>query len=84
MIDDILTVTWKERRELFRYEGRRVQVIIVLLMPLLLAIQAPLSAGLDWVHGYDSLMYAAIIPVFLVGTTIPDSFAGERQRHRPR
>jgi len=52
-----------------------------LLSPAFLAIYLPWEAGQDWVEGYVSLILAAIIPVLLVSLTIPDSFAGERERH---
>jgi ABC-2 type transport system permease protein len=33
------------------------------------------------VDGFLSLLLAAVIPIILVGITIPESFAGERERH---
>jgi ABC-2 type transport system permease protein len=81
MKDDILTVMWKERKSLFRFRGRRSQALLSLLSPVFLAIYLPWEAGQDWVEGYVSLILAAIIPVLLVGIIIPDSFAGERERH---
>jgi ABC-2 type transport system permease protein len=81
MLDDILTVMWKERRALFRYQGRRSQAVMVVLSPVMLAIYLPWDAGVVWVERPVSLLIAAIVPVLLVGITIPDSFAGERERH---
>ena len=80
MKDEILTVMWKERKSLFRFQGRRSQALLSLLSPVFLAIYLPWEAGQDWVEGYVSLILAAVIPVILVGITIPDSFAGERER----
>jgi ABC-2 type transport system permease protein len=46
-----------------------------------LAIVFPLQMGADWVRGGFAIMMAGIVPLLLVGTTIPDAFAGERERH---
>ena len=52
-----------------------------LLTPVILAIYMPWDAGPRWVEGPPSLLIAALIPIILVGIAIPDSFAGERERH---
>jgi len=81
MKDDILTVMWKERKSMFRVKGRRSQTLLTMLSPLFLAIYMPWSTGVDWVDRSMSLLLAIIVPFILVGITIPDSFAGERERH---
>jgi ABC-2 type transport system permease protein len=81
MKDDILTVMWKERKAMFRVKGRRSQALMTMLTPLILAIYLPWSIGVDWVDRSMSLVVAFIVPFILVGITIPDSFAGERERH---
>ena len=81
MIDDILTVMWKERKEMFRNQDSRSRFLMVLLAPLLMAIIFPLQAGPDWVEDLDSVFIAVFAPIILVSITIPDSFAGERERH---
>ncbi len=81
MKDDILTVMWKERKAMFRTQGRRGQTIMTLLSPLFLAIFFPWQIGADWVEASMSVMLAALVPFILVGITIPDAFAGERERH---
>jgi len=81
MIADILTVMWKERKGMFRYRGSRTRFLMVLLAPVLMAIIFPLQAGPDWVERLDSVFIAVFIPIILVSITIPDSFAGERERH---
>jgi ABC-2 type transport system permease protein len=81
MKNDILTVMWKERKGLFRVRGRRAQALIAMLSPLLLAIYMPWEAGVAWVERGMSLLVAFVVPLILVGITIPDSFAGERERH---
>jgi ABC-2 type transport system permease protein len=81
MLDDILTVMWKERKELFHYRGSRTWFLVTLLAPVAMAIAFPFAAGPDWVEGFISVLLSAFIPIILVAITIPDSFAGERERH---
>jgi ABC-2 type transport system permease protein len=81
MRQDILTVIWKERKGLFRYRGSRTRFLLVLLSPLLLATVFPLQAGADWGDGPLPVLLSAVVPIVLMGITIPDSFAGERERH---
>jgi ABC-2 type transport system permease protein len=81
MKDDILTVMWKERKGMFRVKGRRSQTLLTMLSPLFLAIYLPWSAGMEWVDRSLSLLLAIVVPFILVGITVPDSFAGERERH---
>jgi len=81
MKDDILAVMWKERKAMFRVQGRRTQTLLTMLSPLLLSIWLPFETGLDWLERSMSLLLAFIVSFILVGITIPDSFAGERERH---
>ncbi len=81
MKEDILTVMWKERKGLFRIRGRRAQALLAMFSPVLLAIYLPLQEGARWVEGPLSVLLAFIAPLILVGMSIPDSFAGERERH---
>lgn len=81
MKDDILTVIWKERKGLFRVRGRRTQALLAMFSPVLLAIYFPLQEGACWVESPLSLLLAFVAPLILVGISIPDSFAGERERH---
>ena len=46
----------------------------------MVAIYVPLQMGRDWVDSPGSL-FCLIVPLMLVGMTIPESFAGERERH---
>jgi ABC-2 type transport system permease protein len=52
-----------------------------MLSPLLLATVFPLQAGKDWGTSPLPVLLAAVVPIVLMGITIPDSFAGERERH---
>lgn len=80
MLQDIATVIWKERKSLLRMKSRRFQLVMVLLSPLFLSIWLPWDTGLPWATGFASLMIALLVPLLLVGISIPDSFAGERER----
>jgi ABC-2 type transport system permease protein len=81
MLGDILTVMWKERKGLLRVRGRRMQALLAMFSPILLAIYFPLQEGADWVESPLSMLLAFVAPLILVGISIPDSFAGERERH---
>ena len=81
MLDDILTVMWKECRTLFRSRASRSRLPLMLLSPVLLSTMIPYNWGPDWVEEFPSLIIAVIVPALLVGVMIPDSFAGERERH---
>lgn len=81
MIGDMLTVIWKERKGLFVSRGSRLRAMLNLFIPVLLvAIYIPWNEGPGWVTSPVALT-ALMIPTLLVSTTIPDSFAGERERH---
>lgn len=82
MIADILTVMWKEGKGLFRYQGSLRTVLLNLLVPVgMLGVFLPWQEGRDWVSSPLALIGAGLIPALLVGMKIPDSFAGERERH---
>ena len=82
MLGDIWTVMWKERKGLLRIRGSRTRALLTLLVPILMiAIVAPLQLGREWVDGAWSLVGALFVPMILIGITIPESFAGERERH---
>jgi ABC-2 type transport system permease protein len=81
MADDILTVMWKEAKGMFRYRGSRSRFLLMLLSPVLLATVFPLQAGVDWLHEVPALLLAGVVPMILVSVMVPESFAGERERH---
>lgn len=81
MLDDILTVMWKESKSMFRYRGSRSRFLLVLLSPILLATVFPWQWGPDWVEEIPSVILSMVVAVILVGITVPESFAGERERH---
>jgi len=82
MIADILTVMWKEWKAVFGSRGSRTKAALTLLIPVVgLAIYLPLQIGRALVEGPWSLLVSVFIPMMQVGMTIPESFAGERERH---
>jgi ABC-2 type transport system permease protein len=81
VLRDIVPVMWKERKGLFRLRGRHTKYFLNLLTPLVLAIMQPLRDGPEWVAQEGSVVLAAISAMLLVFITVPDSFAGERERH---
>lgn len=82
MTADILTVMWKERKGLLKQRGSRLRALWVLLVPaIMLGILLPWQEGYGWIEGYWSLIGSVFIPLLLVSTVIPESFAGERERH---
>jgi ABC-2 type transport system permease protein len=81
VLDDIVTIMWKESKSMFRYQGSRSRYLLVLLSPILLATVFPWQWGPDWVAEIPSVILSIVVAVILVGITIPESFAGERERH---
>jgi len=78
---DILTVMRKERKGLLRPRGSRIKGYIMLGMPALLALLMPLQIGEEWLSTPFSLLISVMVAWLVVSMTIPDSFAGERERH---
>jgi ABC-2 type transport system permease protein len=81
MMKDIRTMIWKENKSLFRRKASRSNLLRIIAAPALLAFVFPISWGPDWVGDFPALIIAFIAPAVLVGVMIPDSFAGERERH---
>lgn len=81
MMTDIWTVMWKERKGLLWTRGSRWRAILSPLIAFaMVAIYFPLQTGRDWVDSPVAL-FCLIVPLLLAGMTIPESFAGERERH---
>jgi len=80
MIQDILTVMWKERRSFFQVRGSRTRFFMILFSPLAFVTWGPWRAGAHWFSEMSPLL-AGLIPVLMVGITVPEAFAGERERH---
>ncbi len=82
MTADLLTVLWKDSRGLFRVQGSRSRALLTILVPvIMIGIVLPLQMGEDWLTTAWPLMASIVIPLITVGTSIPEAFAGERERH---
>ena len=82
MLADILTIIWKEWKEIFLARGnRRSGLTSVLIVIGLLGIFFPLQNGLDWINNPLLPLTWSWLPVFWAIGIVTDSFAGERERH---
>ncbi len=82
MIVDIWTVMCKEWQELLhQQQSIRKTVLVWLATIALIAIFSSWLTGRDWVETRISFGFWILLPSLLVWATIPDSFAGERERH---
>ncbi len=81
MIEDILTVMWKERKTILRGRAISSKFLQILLFPIILNTVFPITWGPDWVTDFPPLLSAIIIPALLLAVMVPDSFAGERERN---
>ena len=79
---DVLTVAWKEWRELILLGGgpRGGRVSLVILLGVF-GVFLPLQSGADWVTSPATMFYWGWLPLMLVAGAVADSFAGERERH---
>jgi ABC-2 type transport system permease protein len=81
MFNDILSVVWKERKSQFRVRGSRLRFLMMLFSPLLLGTIFPITWGPEWLIQLPPLVVATITSVILVAVMVPESIAGERERH---
>ena len=82
MRQDLLTVIWKERQGLLYSRGGRGRALWLLFVAIvMIAILLPLQMGEEWFTTGWSIIAALILPLMLVGSAVPESFAGERERH---
>jgi ABC-2 type transport system permease protein len=82
MIADILTVAWKELREMLMFGDSRGRSKLSLLVILaIFGVVIPLQSGREWVTSPVSAMVWAWMPYMWVYSVVADSFAGERERH---
>lgn len=82
MIDDIQTIMWKEIKEIIATQGTTIGGIFRFLLAFgLLSIYFPLSLGRSFIDSSTFLIFYISIPVFFGMIIVPDSFAGERERH---
>ena len=82
MIPDIITVAWKELREMFvQGDPRGRSKMSLVLLVIIFGIVLPLQNGRDWVSSPISIMVWGWMPFLWVSGIVADSFAGERERH---
>jgi len=82
MIGDVVTVLWKESKEILAMGGGGVRGRIQFLFLIgAFGIFMPLSLGSRWVTSPLAILMVGWFPLILVSVTIADSFAGERERH---
>jgi len=83
MITDLLTMMWKEWKEmLLQHGGIRSGIPPTVIIPLvLLGMMLPWQMGREWVESPLALAVWAWMPLMLMAGLIADSFAGERERH---
>jgi ABC-2 type transport system permease protein len=78
---DIVTVMWKEQRGLLRQRGSRARVILTLAVPMgAFGLWVPAGAGAEF-PSREAYFASISLPVLAGMLTIPDSVAGERERH---
>ncbi len=82
MITDILTVAWKELREmLVQGDPRGRSKMSLILLVVIFGIVLPLQNGRDWIDSPISILVWGWMPFLWVSGIVADSFAGERERH---
>ncbi len=82
MIADILTILWKEFKEMFSQRlSLRGGWAGVLIFIFVFGILLPVETGAEWVNSPNTLIYWAWVPFLMVSSVVADSFAGERERH---
>ena len=82
MITDIITIMWKEARELFlQRSGLRGGWMGMLIMIAVFGVLFPLQSGVEWLSAPTTVLLWAWLPFILVNSVVADSFAGERERH---
>lgn len=82
MRTDIATIVWKEWREVLRMGGTRRAAVLRLVVSIgVLGIIWPWQLGEQFVTSQLSIVLAAMTAMMYVAGVVPDSFAGERERH---
>jgi len=84
MIDDIMTVVWKEMKEFWQSGGSvRARLLSFSYLPIVLifGIFLPIFQADLWMEAPLAGIFAMILPFVVAAGAVPDSFAGERERH---
>lgn len=82
MLTDLWTVMWKEGREVLRMGGRRRRAVVRLIVAIgALGVIWPWQLGPQFITTPIGVLLAAFTSAMHVAGVVPDSFAGERERH---
>lgn len=82
MITDIFTIIWKEWKEFLVQRGSfRANALSLIIIVGFLGVLPPLHTGIFWITSPGVLILSVWAPFLLVSSVVPDSFAGERERH---
>lgn len=82
MIADIKAIIWKDSKLLLRRGDNRIRTLFTLLTPIVLfGVVFPIQFRDEWIFTGWSIVIAIITPFMLISMAIPESFAGERERH---
>jgi ABC-2 type transport system permease protein len=79
-VRDLLIVAQKELREIIGAGGGRRGMVRELVFVGIFGLFFPLSQAEAWRMGVVPAAFVLLIPLFLVGPHVADSFAGERER----
>jgi ABC-2 type transport system permease protein len=80
MLTDVLTVMWKEARELLRIGGSRRKAVLRLVFSVgVIGVLWPWQIGAQFVTSGLAIVLAAFVASMHVAAVVPDSFAGERE-----
>jgi len=81
MIADVLTVMWKEWKELYaQYRKADLNLLVSVLAMVVLGAFPALQARERWMSSPMVLIFSGWVPLILVSSVIADAFAGERER----
>lgn len=78
MINDILTIMWKELKELFILSKPRRVIIRMLLLILFIGVIVPAEFGLNWFNSYITIYYWVWFSCFIVIGPAANSIIRER------
>ncbi len=82
MMTDILTVAWKEFREILAFgDSRARSKFSILLVIVVFGVFMPLQGGREWFTSSFSVVIWGWMPYMWVFSVVADTFAGERERH---
>jgi len=82
MIADIITLVWKEWKEIFLQKSNlRGGILSLAIFIGISGIFLPLQAGREWLSSPLGLFIWLWFSVFMVLSMVTDAFAGERERH---